>query len=88
VAIVVVFALIANTSVRLLHPPDVGSEGKEVVDLDQEAREAVGLVIRRDQFPDKLFAPPKRNDLMADDANPVYAAASPANGNGRRWTCC
>lgn len=64
--------LLAFTSARLLHPPDVGSEGKAVVDLEQEAREAVGLVIQRDQFPDRLFAPPKRNDLMKDNANPVY----------------
>ncbi len=65
-------ALFFNTSARLLHPPDVGSEGKDVVDLEQEAQQAVGLVIQRDQFPDKLFAPPKRDDLMDDDANPVY----------------
>src|SRR5436190_877488 len=67
-----VIALFFNTSALLLHPPDVGSEGKEVVDLEQEAQQAVGLVIQRDQFPDKLFAPPKRDDLMEDDANPVY----------------
>ncbi len=65
-------ALFFNTSARLLHPPDVGSEGKEVVDLDEEAQQAVGLVIQRDQFPDKLFAPPKRETLMEDGANPVY----------------
>lgn len=65
-------ALFFNTSALLLHPPDVGSEGKDVVDLEQEAQQAVGLVIQRDQFPDKLFAPPKRDDLMEDDANPVY----------------
>ncbi|MCU0981660.1 MAG: ABC transporter permease subunit [Pirellulaceae bacterium] len=65
-------ALFANTCVRLLYPPDVGSEGKEVVDLEQEAREAVGLVIQRDQFPDKLFAPAKRDFLLPDGANPVY----------------
>jgi len=65
-------ALFFNTSALLLHPPDVGSEGKDVVDLEQEAQQAVGLVIQRDQFPDKLFAPPKRDDLMDDDANPVY----------------
>ena len=68
----VVLALFVNTSRRLLHPPDVGSEGKEVVDLEQEAEDVVGLVIQRDQFPDKLFAPPKRNDLLPDNANPVY----------------
>ena len=57
---------------RMLYPPDVGSEGKEVVDLEREAEEAVGLVIQPDQFPDFLFAPPKRSELMADNANPVY----------------
>lgn len=72
IAAFVVIALFVNTSRRLLHPPDVGSEGKEVVDLEQEAEEVVGLVIQRDQFPDKLFAPPKRNDLLPDNANPVY----------------
>jgi ABC-type transport system involved in multi-copper enzyme maturation permease subunit len=65
-------ALFVNTSVRLLHPPDMGSEGKEVVDLEQEAKEAVGLVIQRDQFPDKLFAPGKRDFLLPDGSNPVY----------------
>ena len=72
VSMAVCLALFFNTSALLLHPPDVGSEGKEVVDLEQEAQQAVGLVIQRDQFPDKLFAPPKRDDLMEDDANPVY----------------
>ena len=43
-----------------------------MVDLEQEAQEAVGLVIQRDQFPDRLFAPAKREDLMEDGANPVY----------------
>ncbi len=57
---------------RLLYPPDVGSEGKEVIDLEQEAEEAIGLVIQPDQFPDRLFAPPKRLELMPDGTNPVY----------------
>jgi ABC-type transport system involved in multi-copper enzyme maturation permease subunit len=56
---------------RLLRPPDVGSEGKEVVDEEQEMRYAIGVVIDRDQFPDKLFAPAKRTDLMPDGTNPV-----------------
>src|SRR5690606_9182194 len=60
----VCLVLFYNTSARLLHPPDVGSEGKEVVDLEQESQQAVGLVIQRDQFPDWLFAPAKRDDLM------------------------
>ncbi|MEM7455178.1 MAG: ABC transporter permease subunit [Planctomycetota bacterium] len=60
------------TAARMLYPPDVGSEGKEVVDLEQEAAEAIGLVIQRDQFPDRLFAPPKRETLMNDGVNPVY----------------
>ncbi|MEM7784538.1 MAG: ABC transporter permease subunit [Planctomycetota bacterium] len=57
---------------RMLYPPDFGSEGKEVVDLELESAQAVGLVIQRDQFPDKLFAPPKRETLMDDGTNPVY----------------
>ncbi len=43
-----------------------------MVEEEHEVQHAVGLVIRRDQFPDKLFAPPKRDDLLDDDANPVY----------------
>jgi len=65
-------ALFTTTSRRLLHPPDVGSEAQDVVDPDLEQKTAVGMVIRSDQFPDKLFAPPKRVDLMADRANPVF----------------
>jgi ABC-type transport system involved in multi-copper enzyme maturation permease subunit len=57
---------------RLLYPPDLGSEGKEVVDLETEAREAVGLYIKRDEFPDRLFAPPKRTSFLDDGANPIY----------------
>lgn len=68
----IIVVLFFNTCVRLLHPPDVGSEGQEVVDLEQEAQQAVGLVIQRDQFPDKLFAPAKRDDFIEDGANPVY----------------
>jgi hypothetical protein len=49
---------------RLLRPPDVGSEGKDVVDETQEMKYAIGVVIDRDLFPDKLFAPAKRTDLM------------------------
>lgn len=60
------------TARTLLYPHDVGSEGKDVVDLEKEAREAVGLVIQRDQFPDRLFAPPKRTQLLDDHCNPVY----------------
>src|SRR5205807_8816449 len=60
------------TSNRLLRPPDVGSEGKEVVDVEGETQKAVGLVIRRDQFPDRLFAPAKRTTLLPDGANPVF----------------
>ena len=56
---------------RLLRPPDVGSEGKDVVDEEQEMKYAIGVVIDRDLFPDKLFAPAKRADLMPDGTNPV-----------------
>ena len=53
-------------------PPDLGSEGKQVIDLETEAQEAVGLYINRDEFPDRLFAPPKRTTFLPDDANPIY----------------
>jgi ABC-type transport system involved in multi-copper enzyme maturation permease subunit len=69
---VVCVLLLTSISRRLTFPPDVGAEAEEVVDLDEEQREAVGMVIRSDQFPDKLFAPPKRSDLMEDHLNPVY----------------
>ena len=71
-AAAVSLALFVNTSTRLLHPPDVGAEGQEVVDLEVEAQQAVGLVIQRDQFPDRLFAPAKRDTLLEDRVNPVY----------------
>ncbi|REJ69157.1 MAG: ABC transporter permease [Planctomycetota bacterium] len=71
-AAILVVGLFGTTARRLMHPPDVGSEGKEVIDLDSEMKKTVGMVIKGDQFPDKLFAPSKRNDLIPDGANPVY----------------
>jgi ABC-type transport system involved in multi-copper enzyme maturation permease subunit len=71
-SLLVSILLLSVTARRLLYPPDIGSQGSEVIDLEREQREAVGLVIQRDQFPDKLFAPPRRNKLMEDSANPVY----------------
>ena len=68
-AIWTVVAILVNR--RLLRPPDVGSEGKDVVDEEQEMKYAIGVVIDRDLFPDKLFAPAKRTDLMPDGTNPV-----------------
>lgn len=72
IAAFIVIPLFYICCARMLYPPDFGSEGKEVVDLEQESAQAVGLVIQRDQFPDKLFAPPKRETLMEDGTNPVY----------------
>jgi ABC-type transport system involved in multi-copper enzyme maturation permease subunit len=72
ICLAICVVLFRDTAARLLHPPDVGSEGKEIVDLETEARDAVGLVIQSDQFPDWLFAPRKRNDLLPDGANPVF----------------
>ncbi len=72
VCIVASVLLLVSTARRLLYPPDVGSQGNEVVDLEKEQKEAVGLVIQRDQFPDRLFAPPRRKTLMRDGCNPVY----------------
>jgi ABC-type transport system involved in multi-copper enzyme maturation permease subunit len=65
-------ALLHKTALRLLYPPDVGSGGNEVTDLEKEQDEAIGLVIQRDAFPDRLFAPPRRRTLLADGANPVF----------------
>jgi ABC-type transport system involved in multi-copper enzyme maturation permease subunit len=64
--------LFTRTARRLLHPPDVGSEGNEVVDLAHENEKAVGMVIQFDQFPDRLLAPAKRTSLLPDGANPVF----------------
>ncbi|HAN98605.1 MAG TPA: ABC transporter permease [Planctomycetaceae bacterium] len=64
--------LFRDATDRLRQPGDLGSEGKEVVDEVEEQRDAVGLVIDRERFPDRLFAPPRRDDLMEDGANPVY----------------
>ncbi len=61
IAAAICLALFAKTTSRLLHPPDVGSEGKDVVDLEKEAQQVIGLVIQRDQFPDRLFAPPNES---------------------------
>ena len=68
-AIWTLVAILVNR--RLLHPPDVGSEGEVVVDEEQEMKYAIGVVIDRDLFPDKLFAPAKRTELMPDGTNPV-----------------
>ncbi len=46
--------------------PDVGSEGKEVVDEEQEMKYAIGVVIDRDLFPDKLFAPRRLDPTWPD----------------------
>ena len=72
IATAITIPLFYLVSARMLYPPDVGSEGKEVIDLETEASNAVGLVIQRDQFPDRLFAPPLRETLMPDNANPIY----------------
>jgi len=71
-ALVVCGLLLRATSRRLLYPPDIGSEGQDVVDPELEQDQAVGMVIRSDQFPDMLFVPAKRSDLLADGANPVF----------------
>lgn len=63
--------LLSATARRLLHPPDVGSEGREVIDEDAEQRRAVGLVLERGRFPDNLFAPAERQTLLDDGVNPV-----------------
>ena len=71
-AIAIATVLFYIVSARMLYPSDMGSGGKEVVDLETENDNAVGLVINRDQFPDRLFAPPIRDTLMPDGINPIY----------------
>jgi ABC-type transport system involved in multi-copper enzyme maturation permease subunit len=66
-----IYVLFTALCSRLWYPPDIGSEGREIVDEKEELKQAVGLVIRRDEFPDRLFAPAKRTGLMPDDVNPV-----------------
>ena len=46
-------ALLGVTAKRLMYPSDVGSQGAEVVDLEHEQREALGMIIRSHQFPDR-----------------------------------
>ena len=62
----------ADTCRKLHRSPELGSAGKQVVDLETEAQEAVGLYINREEFPDRLFAPPKRSSFLPDGANPIY----------------
>jgi ABC-type transport system involved in multi-copper enzyme maturation permease subunit len=64
--------LFADTSRRLLQAADLGSEGQQAIDLETEAESAVGLYIKRDEFPDRLFAPPKRTTFLPEDSNPIY----------------
>jgi ABC-type transport system involved in multi-copper enzyme maturation permease subunit len=64
--------LFADVSRRLLQAPNLGSAGREAIDLETEAEAAVGLYIKRDEFPDRLFAPPKRTTFLPEDANPIY----------------
>ncbi|MDB2687216.1 ABC transporter permease subunit [Mariniblastus sp.] len=71
-AATITIGLFLLCSFRMLYPPDIGSEGKEVVNIEEENKNAVGVVIVRDQFPDSLLAPPSRNTLMPDGVNPVY----------------
>ena len=61
-----------RTGLKLLYPSDLGSGGKDAVDLETEARESVGLYIERNEWPDRLFAPPKRNDFLDEGSNPIY----------------
>ncbi|MEQ8838645.1 MAG: ABC transporter permease subunit, partial [Lacipirellulaceae bacterium] len=57
---------------RLLSAQDLGTEGKQTIDLETEAKEAVGLYINREDWPDRMFAPPKRTTFLEEKANPIY----------------
>ncbi len=60
------------TSERLLHPPDVGSEGKDVVDRRSGAARGRGHGHPQRPVPRQAVRPAKRTDLLADGPNPVY----------------
>ena len=62
----------ADTCRKLKQSPELGTAGKQVIDLETEAQEAVGLYINREEFPDRLFAPPKRTTFLPDGVNPIY----------------
>ncbi|MDB4766308.1 ABC transporter permease subunit [bacterium] len=72
IAIAISTILFYMISARMIYPKDMGSDGTDVVDLENENETAVGLVLSRDKFPDRLFAPPIRNTLMPDGVNPIY----------------
>ena len=38
-------------SSRMLYPPDFGSEGKEVIDIEDENKNAIGVVMSEISFP-------------------------------------
>ena len=42
-ALAICLALFTNTAIRLLHPPDVGSEGQEVIDLEIRSAGSGGI---------------------------------------------
>ena len=71
-AIAISTVLFYMISARMIYPSDMGSDGTDVVDLEKENENAVGLVLSRDKFPDRLFAPPIRDTLMPDGVNPIY----------------
>ena len=72
IAIAISTFLFYMISARMIYPKDMGSDGTDVVDLENENENAVGLVLSRDKFPDRLFAPPIRDTLMPDGVNPIY----------------
>lgn len=52
---------------RVIYPEHQLASGEE-----EEERTAGGLVIERDRFPDVLFVPPPRGELIEDGKNPVF----------------
>ncbi len=55
---------------KMIEPPEL-AQAQQITDEEKEQEQVVGLVIQRNQFPDFLFAPPKRNELLPDGKNPV-----------------
>jgi ABC-type transport system involved in multi-copper enzyme maturation permease subunit len=60
-------SLYAIARVRVCRPFNPVRKAMEEEDVSRQ----VGLIIRRDQFPDRLIAPPRRTQPIADGVNPV-----------------
>lgn len=68
-ALALAVQLAASVRRQLLSPEDARGEPAA---SEPEQPEAGGMVLQWDRFPDRLFAPSHRGELLPDGANPVY----------------